>query len=146
MTQRRTRPAVVLHLESTTGGGTGEHASDDSLNSNVRPQYFRISGLPLSWSANDLFDVLHAIDPSLTDPDYRPSLFPACCSSTQTTLITLGPCIEHLQRYNYVLVPESASRTAALLTIDSHFYNLTPLNVPVGEVVAELAVRALEDT
>jgi hypothetical protein len=151
---KRKQPPDTSHLAGsskriTTGRailGTGKPASDDPPISNPRPKCFRISGLPLSWSENDLFDALHAIDPSLTDQNYRPSLYPACVSSTQTALLNLDPCTELLQQHNHLPVSDSASRGAALLTIDSHFYNLTPLNVPVGEVVAELAVRALEDT
>ncbi|KAF8241219.1 hypothetical protein K440DRAFT_665405, partial [Wilcoxina mikolae CBS 423.85] len=133
----------------TTGSGilavgTGKPGSDDPPNSNPRPKCFRISGLPLSWSENDLFNALHAIDPSLTRQDFRPSLNPSCYNSTQTALLNLDPCTEHLQRHSHLKVSESASRTAALLMIDSHFYNLTPLNVPEGEVVADvIAVTGL---
>jgi hypothetical protein len=133
----------------TTGSGilgTDESGSDDPPNLNPRQTCFRISGIPLSWSENDLFDVLHTIDPFLTRQDYRPSLYPACYRSTQTALLNLDPRTEYLQRDHYMRVSESGSRVAAHLTIDSHFYNLTPLNAPVREVVAELAVRALEDT
>ncbi|KAF8538748.1 hypothetical protein BDD12DRAFT_841185 [Trichophaea hybrida] len=119
--------------------GTDKSGSDDSPNS----IFFQISGLPSSWSEKDLSAALHAIDPSFTDQDYQPSLYPACFSSTQTALLNLDPCTE-LQRRNHLRVSESASRTAALLTIDSHFYNLTPLNVSEDEVVADvIAVTGL---
>ena len=124
--------------------GTGEPVSDDPPNSNPRPKCFRISGLPLNWNENDLFDALQDIVPSLTRQDYRPTLYPSCYSSTHTALLNLDRT-KHLQCRNHLQVSQSASRTAALLTIDSHFYNLTPWNVPEGEVVAELAiVHALE--
>jgi len=106
------------------------------------PKCFRISGIPLSWSENDLFDALHIVDQSLTHQNYRPSLYPSCYDSTQTALLDLDPSTELLQRHNHLPLPESASRTAALLAIDSQFYNLTPLNVPRGEVVAELVTCA----
>ncbi|KAF8539827.1 hypothetical protein BDD12DRAFT_909826 [Trichophaea hybrida] len=124
--------------------GTSEPPSIDLTSSTPRPKCFRISGLPLSWTEDDLFDALHEIDPSLTRQDYRPSLYPACCNSTQTALLNVEPCTELLQRRNHLQVSESARRTAAILTIDSQFYNLTPLNVPVGEVVADvIAVTGL---
>ena len=119
--------------------GTGEPRSDDPPNSNPRLKCFRISGLPSSWGENDLFDALHAIDPCLTRQDYQPSLNPSCYSSTQTALLNMDRT-EHFQHRNHVQVSESVSRSAPLLTIDSHFYNLTPLNVPEGEVVAELVI------
>jgi hypothetical protein len=101
------------------------------------PKCFRISGIPLSWSENDLFDALHTVDPSLTLQNYRPSLYPSCYGPTQTVLLNLHPSTVFLQSLNHFSFPESASRTAAALKIDSDFYNLTPLNVPTGEVVAE---------
>jgi len=97
----------------------------------------RISGVPLNWNENDLFDVLEAIDPSLTHTQ-RPSLYPACSDSTQTALLNLDYCPEYFQHAKYHQVPESTSRTAAHLAIDSNFYNLTPLNIPEGEIIAEL--------
>jgi hypothetical protein len=118
--------------------GASESESHNPSNSNPRPKCFRISGVPSTWSEDDLFDALLTIDPSLARQNYRPSLYPACCSSTQIALLNLGPCTQHLHQQNHLLVSESADRTAALLTIDSHFSNLTPLNVPEGEVVAEL--------
>ncbi|KAF8542396.1 hypothetical protein BDD12DRAFT_802949 [Trichophaea hybrida] len=124
--------------------GTGEPGSDNPQNSNLRPKCFRISGLPSSWNENDLFDALRAIDPSLTPQDYRPSLNPSCCSPTQTALLNFDLCTEHLQHHKHLEVSESASRAAALLMIDSHFNNLTQLNVPQGEVVADvIAVTGL---
>jgi hypothetical protein len=134
----------------TTRGGnlavnTGEPRSNDPTSLNSLLRCIRISGLPSSWSEDDLFDVLHTVDPLLTRQDYRPSLYPSCFASTQIALVNLDRT-KHLKRLNYIQVPESASRTETRLTIDSCFYNLTPLNVPMGEVVAELAaVRALEE-
>lgn len=102
-----------------------------------RSRYFRICGVPPSWSASDLFDVLHTIDPLLTQ-NHRPSLYPGCYGSTQTALLNLDPCPEHLQLAKHHQILETANRTAASLEIDSQFYNLTLLNVPKGDAVAEL--------
>jgi hypothetical protein len=122
---------------ATTGSGISEPRSNDPTCSNPQPKYFRISGVPLIWSENDLFDALQSIDPCLTRRDYRPSLYPECFSSSQIALLTLDPSIEHLHSRAHLQISKSASKTAALLNIDSQFYSLTPLNVPVGEVVAE---------
>jgi len=141
---------------ATTGGGvlavsTGEPRWIDLTSSNPRPKCFRISGLPSSWTEDNLFDALHDIDPSLTRPEFRPSLYPACVSwvplpggfptdrpTKQTALLNLNVSNEHLHSRTHLSVSELASRTAAVLKIDSDFYNLTPLNVPKGDIVAEL--------
>ncbi|KAF8530881.1 hypothetical protein BDD12DRAFT_914734 [Trichophaea hybrida] len=134
---------------ATTGSGvltvgTSEPQSINPTSSNLRPKCFRISGLPLSWSENDLFDALHDNDPSLTRQSYRPSLYPACFGSKQTALLYLDPSTEHLHSHNHLQVSESASRTATVLTIDSDFHNLTPLNDPKGDIVADvIAVTGL---
>jgi len=151
-----TKNAKRVHTTGGTTGGTiggsildvraGQSGSHNPSNSNQQPKCVRISGVPLTWSADDLFDAILAIDPSLAHQNYRPSLYPACCSSTQTALLNLDPCIANLQQQNYLQVSAAASGTGALLTIDSHFYNLTPLNAPEGEVVAELVVYAAEGT
>jgi len=130
---------------------TSEPRSIDLTSSNPRPKCFRISGLPSSWTEDNLFDALHDIDPSLTRQKFRPSLYPACVSwvplpggfptdrhAKQTALLNLDASSEHLHSRTHLSVSESASRTAAVLKIDCDFYNLTPLNVPKGDIVAEL--------
>jgi len=103
----------------------------------IGPRCFRISGVPPSWSENDLFDVLQTLDPPLTRNE-KPSLFPACSGLTQTALLNLDSYPEHLPHAKYLQLPETTSRTGAHLTIDCDFYNLTPLNIPKGEIIAEL--------
>jgi len=143
-------------IRATTGGGvlavsTSEPRSIDLTSSNPGPKCFRISGLPSSWTEDNLFDALHDIDPSLTRQEFGPSLYPACVSwaplpggfptdrpTKQTALLNLNVSNEHLHSRTHLSVSELASRTAAVLKIDSDFYNLTPLNVPKGDIVAEL--------
>jgi len=112
---------------------SGSHNPSSSIS---LPKSFRVSGIPLSWSHNDLFDALHANDPSLTGQNYQPSLYPACCSPTQIALVCFDPCTARIQQLSHQKVSESASNT--ILQIDSNFYNLTPLNTPKGDVAAEL--------
>ncbi|KAF8537270.1 hypothetical protein BDD12DRAFT_911593 [Trichophaea hybrida] len=126
-----------ISKRATTGSGISEPHLNDPTSSYPQPKYFRISGVPSSWSENDLFDALHSIDPCLTRQDYRPSLYPACVSSSQTALLNLDPCTEHLYGRAHLQISESASKTV-VLNIDSQFLNLTPLNNPVGEAVADL--------
>ncbi|KAF8544651.1 hypothetical protein BDD12DRAFT_906355 [Trichophaea hybrida] len=125
---------------TTAGSGvlahsTSEPRSNDPTSSNPQPKCFRISGVPSSWSENDLFDALYTINPSLTRQNCRSWLYLGCSGSTQIAL--LDSRTEHLERHKHLQVPESAGRTV-VLTIDRHFYNLTPLNDPVGEVIADV--------
>ncbi|KAF8252057.1 hypothetical protein K440DRAFT_18990 [Wilcoxina mikolae CBS 423.85] len=142
------QPAGASKRANTTGHvivsvGSSEFNPPDPSIPSLRPKCLRISGIPQNWSENDLSDVLDAIDPSLTQ-NCRPSLYPACSGSTQTALLCLDSCPEYLQRAKHHQIPESSSRTKTLLTIDSDFYNLTPMNVPKGEIVADvIAVTGL---
>jgi hypothetical protein len=150
---RRTQPldaspsaGKVKHTNNTGGSAfssIGEPGSSDPRNSTPPPMCYRISSIPCSWNENDLFNALHASDLSLTRQGYQLSLYPACYTlhpvcytDTKTALLILDPCVEHLQYPKHVLV----SNGTICLTIDSDFYSLTPLNVPEGEIVAELVL------
>jgi len=119
--------------------------SDDSGRSNTPmpnpgPKCFRIANVPLTWSKDDLLNSLIKIDPSLENHEYKLSLYPACYGSTQTALLNMRGCTEYFQRlkqndFNYVPIPDATDR--AYLVIDSHFYDLTPLNSPAEGIVAE---------
>jgi hypothetical protein len=113
--------------------------SIDPTRLNSPPKCFRISGVPSSWNENDVFDALHIIDPSLTHQNFRSSLYPGCSGSTQVALLNSDSGTKHFECYKYLKVPESTNRTV-VLTIDSDFFNLTPLNIPEGEIVAELVL------
>ena len=109
----------------------------------VAPMCFRISAVPQKWSERDLLEALQTVDPSLGNQSGL-SLFPACCGSTQTALLNLYD--DHSHNFNnidaskpkYVQVPKTTTREEALLVIDSRFYDLTPLNSPGGDILAEL--------
>jgi hypothetical protein len=82
-----------------------------------------------------LLKSLKQIDPYLEQKPQL-SLYPACCGPTQTALLNLQACSAYFQNlksndFNYVTFKET------LLVIDSHFFDLTPLNTPEGEIYAE---------
>lgn len=100
------------------------------------PKCFRISNVPSDWNKEKLVDALRTINRFL-DQNLELSLYPACCGPTQTALLNLSTCTEYFQdlkpnEFNYVNTIEGL-----LLVIDSHFYNLTPLNTPEDNIVAE---------
>jgi hypothetical protein len=104
-------------------------------------KWFRISGIPQDWEEDDLLGALQTIDPDLQNQKSQLSLYPACCGSSQTALFELDTT-----KYFQSLGPNEstytraspASKTKAVLTIDSHFYDLTPLNTPDKQIIAEL--------
>ncbi|KAF8536358.1 hypothetical protein BDD12DRAFT_290351 [Trichophaea hybrida] len=114
---------------------------DSDRNALPKPKCFRIANVPPTWSRDDLLDSLRKIDSSLARRDsheYQLSLYPACYGSTQTALLNLCTCSEYFQQlkpndFNYV---KTSSGTQ--LVIDSHFYDLTPLNSPGDYVVADV--------
>jgi hypothetical protein len=107
----------------------------DSLNLDEKPRSkcFRISGIPSSWRTDDIFRALQSIDPSLEFQNHQLSLYPACVGSKKIALIQLNSS----EDCQYLPIPESTSNTV-VLTIDSQFHDLTPLNIPTGDVIAEL--------
>jgi hypothetical protein len=111
-----------------------------------RTKCFRISGIPQDWNQDDLLGALQTIDPDLRNQKPQLSLYPACCGSSQTALFELNST-----KYFRKLRPNEstykrvfpASKTDATLTIDSHFYGLTPLNTPDKQIIAELVASCL---
>jgi len=113
--------------------------------SSTRNKCFRIPGIPQDWKEDDLLDALQNIDPDLRNQKLQLSLYPACCGPSQTALLeldttkyfqSLGPN----ESYKRVSPP---SKTEAVLTIDSDFYGLTPLNTPDEQIIAEFAASCL---
>jgi hypothetical protein len=112
------------------------------------PNYkcFRISGIPQDWKEGDLVGALQTIDQELRNQKSQISLYPACSGSSQTALLELDPT-----KYFQSLGPNEsaytsicpANKTEAVLTIDSHFNGLTPLNTPDKQIIAELVASCL---
>jgi hypothetical protein len=110
-----------------------------------RTKCFRISGIPQDWKEDDLLGALQTIDPDLRNEKSQLSLYPACCGSSQTALLELDPT----KYFQSLGLNEStyergfpAGKTEAVLSIDSHFYDLTPLNTPDKRIIAELVASA----
>lgn len=119
---------------------TGDPHLTDVPTGNAGPMCFRIANIPLDWSENKLRTTLKTIDPLFDDQNSQLSLYPACLDPTksQIALLNMSTSTEYFRRlksddFNY----EKAS-DGTLLVIDSHFYDLTPLNSPEGGIAAEL--------
>jgi hypothetical protein len=103
--------------------------------------YFRISGIPVGWTELDVVVALKALEPTIVDDDQHPRLFlyPACAGLTQTGLLKLENCLELRERIksDKIKLEISVAGESAIVDIDCHFYDLTPLNTPGNEIIAE---------
>jgi hypothetical protein len=111
---------------------------------NAGPKCFRIANVPSSWNKDTLLAALKTVDPFIEDQNPELSLYPCLDSTrTQTALLNWGTCTEYFDcfkrnDFNCVQIKDE------ILVIDSHFYDLTPLNSPEGEIIAELVLRSPE--
>lgn len=106
------------------------------------PKCFRISGVPQDWSEVELIDALRATDWFINDNSYQLSIYPACYGFTQTALLNLDTCPEYFRRLkaskSYYKPVSTDSKAEVILTLDSHFHDLTPLNyTPESDIIAE---------
>jgi hypothetical protein len=134
-------------------GPTPESVDEGSRKFIKEPKCFRISDVPSTWNNDDLLDFLRKVDGSLATMTLRGdqlSLYPACCGSGKTALLNLNlndcPRFFHSLKPSdseYVQTRYGSSQEESGLVIDRHFYGLTPLNTPEGEVIAE-SVFALQ--
>ncbi|KAF8543475.1 hypothetical protein BDD12DRAFT_874572 [Trichophaea hybrida] len=130
------RKRKILEKESTPSQLTAATSA---------PKCFRICGIPSDWSEDDLQGALQDnVDTSLRDQHpYQLSLYPACCGPTKTALLNLEKCTDYfycldLFEAKYERIPKTAHRTEAHLVIDCHFHDLTPLNTPDDEIIADV--------
>ncbi|KAF8241553.1 hypothetical protein K440DRAFT_591862, partial [Wilcoxina mikolae CBS 423.85] len=101
----------------------------------------RISGIPKWWSVPDLLAALEAFDPSITDVQQSISIYPACCVDTHTALLCLNSptgIYERVKLNEAMHIVNTSSGPEIVLVINSHFYNLTPLNTPEGPILADV--------
>jgi len=122
-----------------------EHDLSATPMRNAEPKCFRIANVPSSWSKDKLLTTLKSIDPFLVSKNVELSLYPACSDSTQTqiALLNLRNCTEYFRRLKSNDFNYKEALDGALLVIDSHFYDLTPLNSPEGDIVAEFVHKVL---
>jgi hypothetical protein len=113
------------------------------VESHDRPTCFRISGIPSDWSITHLEQKLQVIDPKLdfTDVDLS-GPFPAGCDSTQIALLDFDNCTAYFQKLGrndekLIVIRDDTPDRKVRLTIDKHFYDMTPLNKPVAPITAE---------
>ncbi|KAF8534493.1 hypothetical protein BDD12DRAFT_895779 [Trichophaea hybrida] len=107
--------------------------------------WFRISNLPQEWAPKDLLDILEQADSSLhtlKDKDTAQVwLYPACSGGGQVALLNVFSnyprLFRELDRTESKYLRVSGAGGEFGLLIDSHFFDLTPLNRPIGKITAE---------
>ena len=104
----------------------------------LAPVCFRISNVPPMWNEDDLLRAILSSDDSLdlATGQYQLSLYPACTGSSQMALLNVQSpgCSWNLQSNEDKLIRRGGG---SAIVMDRHFYGLTPLNTPEGEIVAE---------
>jgi hypothetical protein len=105
------------------------------------PMFIRISGVPQDWTEEDVLKGLLEVGPTCTLQGQvsKISLYPACCGTGQTGLLDMGKCrglFENIKAGQFTC--EIANQDSiATVVIDSHFDDLTPLNTPENDILAE---------
>lgn len=111
-----------------------------------RPICWRIGGIPLEWSRDDLVRHLQAFDESLQKLEgHWLSLFPAYSGNTQTALLNLELPLQYFQNLNsdettaitIRHLSKEGEKIEVDLSIDCHFHGLTPVNTPTGDNIIE---------
>jgi hypothetical protein len=100
-----------------------------------------MSGIPPSWTEDDVLNTLKSVDASKTLEIQKChiTLYPACYGSFQTGLLNTDSSLESFGEINEdrIRLEFSTQDTVLDLFIDRHFYDLTPLNTPRNDVIAE---------
>jgi hypothetical protein len=103
--------------------------------------WFRISGIPTGWTDVSVVRALKSLEPTVIHDDQHPrlSLYPACGGLSLTGLLRLENCLELLEKVKSDKIQFELSVTGenATVDIDGHFYDLTPLNTPGNDDIAE---------
>jgi hypothetical protein len=103
-------------------------------------------GVPHDWTSAQLLSVLQEVDTSLGALRYQQNrlfLYPSCfgtigASSTQTALLDLGENLDYFESLDKENPNVVTLASGHMLSIDCTFYGLTPLNIPDGDIAAEL--------
>lgn len=133
---------LVPAVQSTSTQGDQHSPSHSTIHRPLNgPMCFRISGIPLGWSSENVKQALRDIDPIVeTENAELSGPFPDCSDSSQCALLNLDFCTDYLtfsgpNDVKHISITEDGKRSQ--LTIDKHFYDLTPMNKPEKPIVAE---------
>jgi hypothetical protein len=105
------------------------------------PTLIRISGVPQDWTDKDVLNGLLAVKPPciLQGQVSKLTLYPDCSGTRQTGLLSLDKCTELIE-YNKpggITLGIAKEDSRETVVLDSHFHDLTPLNTPGNDILAE---------
>jgi hypothetical protein len=135
----------VLTFERYRSRIPASDSSRGSTSSTGRLYPVRVSGIPRSWNRNVVQAALKACElaPKADDDSFSDSLhlFDACYGTGQVALCEVdssAPIVQQISSRNglYRRITLSGVERAQL-KFDTRFYDMTPLNSPQGDVVAE---------
>ncbi|KAF8537282.1 hypothetical protein BDD12DRAFT_982249 [Trichophaea hybrida] len=150
--QETIRPAERVQPEDEIPASTPDSGGSVARNPStpdhpIVSKCFRISAVPITWDRDDLLESLRELSLLFEELDSgdQLSLYPDCfdSNSKQTALLNFKRCPAPflqlpLNDTSGFPVSDKKSGEVVDLLINSHFYNLTPLNVPGEEVVADV--------
>jgi hypothetical protein len=103
--------------------------------------FIRISGVPQDWTDEDVLNGLLAVKPPciLQGQVSKLTLYPDCSGTRQTGHLSLDKCTGLIE-YNKpggITVEIAKEDSRETIVLDSHFHDLTPLNTPENDILAE---------
>lgn len=113
-----------------------------------KPSCWRIQNIPQEWSQEELLRRLKKIDKSLEKLEaHWLSVYPAYSGNTKTGLLNMKVPLQFFLKLDpdsthpitIIEQSETKERIEIDISFDCHFHGLTPLNVPKGENIIELA-------
>ncbi|RPB15117.1 hypothetical protein P167DRAFT_15109 [Morchella conica CCBAS932] len=146
-TEQSTAPEQSGVLPPTTQSISTQGDQHSPSNSSVHrplkgPMCFRISGIPMVWSSENVKSALREIDPIVeTENAELSGPFPDCSDSSQCALLNLDFCTDYFtfsgpNDVKHISITEDGKRFQ--LSIDKNFYDLTPMNKPEKPIVADI--------
>jgi hypothetical protein len=105
------------------------------------PTFIRISGVPRDWTDEDVLNGLLAVKSTciLQGRVSKLTLYPDCSGTRQTGLLSLDKCTGLIE-YNKpggITLEIAKEDSRETIVLDSHFHDLTPLNTPGNDILAE---------
>jgi hypothetical protein len=111
-----------------------------SKNTSLRTRCFRTSDIPGTWGKEHLVQAIKTKDPAFDEEKAQVSLYPSCNGTGQTALLYLSQrskLFQNLETEETTYLSISSEDSTVNVTIDSHFYDITPLNSPGSPIIAE---------
>jgi hypothetical protein len=105
------------------------------------PKLIRISGVPQDWTDEDVLNGLLAVGPTCIFQGQvsKLTLYPDCSGTRQTGLLSLDKYTGLIEcnKPGGITLEIAKEDNTETIDLDSHFHDLTPLNTPENDILAE---------